>query len=206
MKIRYDYVTNSSSSSFVVKLGVILKNGEIVNYEAFAPDDGGGVDYGHLSIDRNVFNKSKDAQSIEALLEILENAVTYDDYEKDYHFDPEDFQLYKNLKAKSYTKDDYDETASGMGRKKDDIDDGRSVPYSKSIVIFDKALKKKAKSLDDVESVFIEELHTASGEYIDGQDFDDLDGNGNVAESIKKKELNLKSGDIKEEKSCGWSW
>ena len=65
MKIRFDYVTNSSSSSFVVTVGLKLKDGKVLQYEAFAQDDGGGCDYGEVRVDRNLFSRISRADSVE---------------------------------------------------------------------------------------------------------------------------------------------
>ena len=212
MKIRFDFVTNSSSSSYIVRIGVRLNSGKVLRYEAFSEDDGGGCDCGDLRVNRNLLAKAAASKSIDELFDVLENAVTYcvHDWDTDCEiskvFDPKDFELYADIKSKSYTKDDYMEADCGFYETDDDLEDGRSVPFSKSIVIFDKAVRKKAKSLDDIKSVIVESVHTASGEYIEGSEFPglDWDESGMEAERISIKEMDLKTQEIKEESSSKW--
>ena len=212
MKIRFDFVTNSSSSSYIVRIGVRLNSGKVLKYEAFSEDDGGGCDSGDLRVNRNLLAKAAASKSIDELFDVLEKAVTYrvHDWDNDCEiskvFDPKDFELYKGIKKKSYTKEDYLETEFGFKKTNDDLSDGRSVPYSKGIVIFDKELRKNAKSLDDIKSVIVESVHTASGEYIEGSDFPGLnwDESGMEAERVSIKEMDLKTQEIKEESSSKW--
>ena len=212
MKIRFDYVTNSSSSSFVVTVGLRLKDGKVLKYEAFAEDDGGGVDYGEVRVDRDLFDRISSADSVDELLNLLENAVAYNYAEggesitSDHRFDPKDFDLYADIKGKSYTKDDYMEAEMGFSETDDDLGDGRSVPYSKGIVIFDKAVRKKVKSLDDIKSVVVESVHAASGEYIEGSSFPGLDWGepGDYAECVSSKEMDIKTKEIKEKTNSKW--
>lgn len=73
MKFRTDFVTNSSSSSFLLTLKVELKNGKTIEFEA-ASDCEGGTDYDCLSV-RKSPKEWAESKDIDELVKIIIDSV-----------------------------------------------------------------------------------------------------------------------------------
>ena len=217
MKVRFDFVTNSSSSSFVVRVGVRLKDGKELKYEAFSEGDGGGCDRGDIEVDSDLLDKAANAETLNELIIALEGAAAYclhedleePPYERQIRnvFDPKDLELYKGIVDESYTREEYMEAAEGFGYEgDDDPDDGRSVPYAKGIAIFDREIRKQAKDKEDIKSIIVEEVHAVSGEFISETYFSELDRDeeGDYAEASSIQEMDLSTKEISETTSVKW--
>lgn len=84
MKIRTDFVTNSSSSSFTLMINFELKNGEEVKFVGHGGGaESGTIDYFDYEVLVNVSPKELGtAKTIDEMIELLTNGVRDDDWEE----------------------------------------------------------------------------------------------------------------------------
>ncbi len=88
MKIRADFVTNSSSSSFVVEIEVELKNGEIIGYYETGEDGEGDPVVGEIYISASP-KQLGTCKSINEMIALLKRSVKDENTNK-HLFDPTD--------------------------------------------------------------------------------------------------------------------
>lgn len=153
MKIRTDFVTNSSSSSFNVTVKVQTKKGEEISYQLY-PMDTDNEDIGPVSENYKTMSLLKKVSSVDELCEILENAA-------ENYFDDEGYQSVAEF-IKTITdeeKEDWDGYYSFEDWEK----------FQNSVIEekkeFSEKIKKSCSSIDDIEKISIIGGHTNTGEY-----------------------------------------
>lgn len=185
MKFRSDFVTNSSSSSYCVTVGVILKDGSDVNYTFKAPQNDYG-DLGRVTFYGNNFSWDDDfrvkrlttelqtPETVTKLVNLLKKLVEYEEPDMD-EYDDEYDEEYDEEEGE---EGEEGEEEDGLPFTENPDDLYESSPLDPELRVpaffigfdnrksFSKEVRKKAKKLEDISQIYVQEEYSAYGEEI----------------------------------------
>lgn len=153
MKIRTDFVTNSSSSSFSVIVNVIDKKGNNYSYRA-DPVDSDNEDIGPVQLEYGLASKIKKVKSVNELCKILEKAT-------ENTVDCEGFGSIKDM-IETITDEEKEEWDLYPEFEQWETHFNELEQAKKT---FAEKIKKECENLEDIDKVIIEESYMNTGEY-----------------------------------------